>query len=97
MLNLRRSYLHLKVVFLQFTSYHLHISFLSWVKMDSRNWPDSSVWFFLPQMVEHCSANAEAMGLNPIEVLKCFFVFICNCLNCNYHCDGHILFTASIL
>ena len=22
-------------------------------------------------MVQHCSANAEAMGSNPVEVLKC--------------------------
>ena len=34
-------------------------------------------------MVEHCSANAEAMGSNPIEVSQIFFRLICNCLNCN--------------
>ena len=41
-------------------------------------------------MVEHCSANAEAMGSNPIEVSQIFFRLICNCLNCNYHGDDHI-------
>ena len=38
---------------------------------------------------ERCSANAETMGSNPVEVPK-FFLVICNCLNCNYHCDDHI-------
>ena len=28
---------------------------------------------FIAQLVEHCSANAEAMGSNPVEALK--FVF----------------------
>ena len=41
--------------------------------MNSINWPASSVWVFIAQLVEHCSANAEATGLNPVEVLKnCF-------------------------
>ena len=31
------------------------------------------VWVFIAQMVEHCSTNAEAMGLNPVEVPKSFF------------------------
>ena len=39
------------------------------------------------------------MGLKPVEVPKFFFFWwggegggglICNCLNCNYHCDNHI-------
>ena len=25
-------------------------------------------WVFIVQLVEHCSANAEAMGSNPVEV-----------------------------
>ena len=29
-------------------------------------------WFLIVQLVEHCSANAEAMGLNPFEVRKFF-------------------------
>ena len=28
----------------------------------------------IAQVVEHCSTNAEAMGLNPVEVPKCFLV-----------------------
>ena len=28
---------------------------------------------FIAQLVEHCSANTEAMGSNPVEVLKFFF------------------------
>ena len=34
------------------------------------NWPASNVWFFIAQMVEHCSANAEAVASNPVEVPK---------------------------
>ena len=41
--------------------------------MNSTNWPAPDVWVFTAQMVEHCSANAEAMGSNPIEVPKFFF------------------------
>ena len=26
----------------------------------------SSVWVFIAQLGEHCSANAEATGLNPV-------------------------------
>ena len=58
--------------------------------MNSTNWPAPNVWIFIAQMVEHCSANAEAMGSNPVEVPKNFFGFICNSLNCNNHCDDHI-------
>ena len=32
--------------------------------MNSINWPALSVWVF---MVEHCSENAEAAGLNPVQ------------------------------
>ena len=48
---------------------------------------------FIAQMVEHCSANAEAVGWNPVEVPPLFFGFICNCLNYNrpfYRYSGHI-------
>ena len=41
-------------------------------------------------MVEHCSANAEAMGSSPVEFPQNFFGFICNCLSCNNHCNDHI-------
>ena len=30
------------------------------------------VWVFIAQLVEHCSANAEAMGSNPVEAPKTF-------------------------
>ena len=35
-----------------------------------------NAWVFLAQMVEHCSATAEAMGSNPIEVPKFFRVYL---------------------
>ena len=38
------------------------------VKMNSTNWPTANLRVFIAQMVEHYSANTEAMGLNPVEV-----------------------------
>ena len=38
--------------------------------MNSINWSAPNIWVFIAQLVEHCSINAEAMGLNPIESLK---------------------------
>ena len=55
-------------------------------KMNSINWPDPNVWVFIAQLVEHCSANAEAMGSNPVE----FSGLICDCLNCYHNCDDYI-------
>ena len=46
------------------------------------NCPTSSVWVFIAQLVEHCSANAEATGSNPVEAPKNFFSgYFRNCLN----------------
>ena len=74
----------------QFASFSLFHSF-SRVKMNSINWPAPNVWVFIAQLVEHCSANAEAMGPNPIEAPKIFFSgLILDCLNCDYNCDDHI-------
>ena len=42
---------------------------------------------FIAQLVEHCSANAEAMSGNPVEALKTKFA---NCLNWDYNYDDHI-------
>ena len=50
-----------------------HVSFLSGVKMNSINWSAPNIWVFIAQLVQHCSANAEAMGSNPVEALKIFF------------------------
>ena len=52
--------------------------------MNSINWPASSVWVFIAQLGEHCSANAEATGSNPVEAPKSFFSgYFRNCLNCD--------------
>ena len=40
--------------------------------MNSTNWPAPNVWVFIAQLVKHCSANAEAMGSNPLKVPKFF-------------------------
>ena len=32
-----------------------------------------NIWVFIAQLVEHCSANAEAMGSNPVEAPHFFF------------------------
>ena len=70
-------------VFPQFTS--LHSVFHSFHGlMNSINWPASSVWVFIAQLGEHCSANAEATGSNPVEAPKVFFSgYFRNCLNCD--------------
>ena len=41
--------------------------------MNSINWSAPDIWVFIAQLVEHCSTNAEAMGLNPVQALKLFF------------------------
>ena len=41
------------------------------------NWSALNIWVFIAQLVEHCSANAEAMGSNPLEALKIFFRLKC--------------------
>ena len=52
--------------------------------MNSINWPASSVWVFIAQPGEHCSANVEATGSNPVEAPKIFFSgYFRNCLNCD--------------
>ena len=41
--------------------------------MNSINWPAPNIillWIIIAQLVEHCSANAKAMGLNPVEARK---------------------------
>ena len=40
------------------------------VKMNSIKWPAPNIWLFIAQLVEHCSANAEAMGSNPVSGLN---------------------------
>ena len=62
--------------------------FLSQVKMNSINWSAPKIWVVTAQLVEHYSANAEAMGSNPVE--KILRAKICNCLNCDYNSDDHI-------
>ena len=52
--------------------------------MNSINWPACSIWVFIVQLGEHCSANAEATGSNPVEAPKNFFSgYFHNCLNCD--------------
>ena len=52
--------------------------------MNSINWPAPSIWVFIAQLGEHCSANAEATGSNPVEAPKSFFSgYFRNCLNCD--------------
>ena len=70
-------------VFPQFTSFHSVFHSFHGL-MNSINWPASSVWVFIAQLGEHCSANAEATGSNPVEAPKIFFFGLFrNCLNCD--------------
>ena len=36
-------------------------------------WSAPNTWVFIAQLVEHYSANAEAMGSNPFGAMKLFF------------------------
>ena len=66
-------HIFISFVFPQFTSFHsVFHSFHRLMK--SVNWPVSSVWVFIAQLVEHCSANAEGTGSNPIEAPKNYFL-----------------------
>ena len=38
--------------------------------MNSIHWPALSVWVFIAQLVEHCNANGESTGSNPVEAPK---------------------------
>ena len=52
--------------------------------MNSINWPASSICVSIAQLGEHCSANPEATGSNPVEAPENFFSGnFCNCLNCD--------------
>ena len=55
-----------RFLFPKLVSSSFYVSYLS------TNWPAPNVWFFMAQLVEHCSANAEAMGSNTVEVAKMF-------------------------
>ena len=69
-------YIYLSYTYSVFHSFH--------GLMNSINWPASSVWVFIAQLGEHCSANAEATGSNPVEAPKIFFSgYFRNCLNCD--------------
>ena len=83
---------HIFIQSLCFCSSHcLHVSFLSQFKINSTNWPAPNIWVFIALTVQHCSAKAEAMRLSPVEVQKTFVGFICNCLNCDNHCNDQII------
>ena len=49
------------------------ISFLPRVKINSINWPAPNVQVIIAQLVEHYSANAEAMRSNPAKAPIFFF------------------------
>ena len=58
----------------------------------------SSVWVFIAQLGEHCSANAEATGSNPVEAPKIFFSgYFRNCLNCDSLRWSHTNFNKNII
>ena len=89
----------LKLRFTAMVTYSFHLYsrsshyFILWL-MNSINWPASSVWVFIAQLGEHCSANAEATGSNPVEAPKIFFSgYFRNCLNCDSLRWSHTHFT----
>ena len=59
----------------------VHIIFICFIPftgtMNSTNWPAPNVWVFTAQLVEHCSAKAEAMGSIPVESPENIFRVTC--------------------
>ena len=43
-----------------------------WLNEIWTSWPQLSVYIFVAQLIEHCRANTEAIGLNPIEAPRLF-------------------------
>ena len=41
--------------------------------MNSINWPAPNIGVFIAQLVEHCSANTEAIGSNPENIFRAYF------------------------
>ena len=88
----------LKFVFLQFASSLCLIpltaqdTFIPFSLHSLKQWyhtQNTYIYIYI-YMVEHCSANAEAMGSSPVEFPQIFFGFICNCSSCDHHCNDHI-------
>ena len=48
--------------------------------MYSTIWPAPSVWVLAALLAEHCSANAEDLGLNPNKVSRIVLRLICKIL-----------------
>ena len=73
------------------SSHHFILCFIPFTGvMNSINWLASSVWVFIARLVEHCSANTEATGSNPIEAPKNFFQAISQLLKLRFNRNGHI-------
>ena len=75
-----------KFVFPQImSSPSFHISFHSWIKMNSTNWPALDLWAFIAQLVEHCdhcSANDNCNDHTIFTDFRC-----CNNEPLNEHID----------
>ena len=57
-------------IFPQFTLSLFHVSFISWVKMNSTNSPALNISVFAAQLVGDCSANAKANGSDTTQMLS---------------------------
>ena len=66
-------HIFISFVFPQFTSFHSVFHSFHGL-MDSINWPAPSVWVFIAQLLEHCSANAEATASNLVEAPENLFI-----------------------
>ena len=66
--------------------------------MNSINWPAPNVWVFMAQLVEHCSAHAEAMGSNPDEAPKTLFGLNLRLFKSQIHnSDDHIFISITTI
>ena len=62
------------MVFLTVVSWGAVVFIFETLVLYSKIWPAPKVRVFIDQLVEHCSANSEAMGSNPVKVPKLFRV-----------------------
>ena len=87
------------VVFLTVVSWGAVVFIFETLVLYSKIWPAPNVRVFIDQLVEHCSANSEAMGSNPVKVPKLFRVnkqlLKLQLPNCNSYPDLFPHFTSS--
>ena len=98
---LRWSHLHFICISTVHNSFHSVLYSFPGL-MNSISWPVSSVWVFTAQLVEHCSANAQARVRIPLKPRNVFFSATSQLLYYNNNCvmitsSFYLYFTVPII